>query len=154
MDPLTILTGTITLGEALINSTSALIQFINKIKNATNDLIYLNNDISDVQGFLRDIFDHAREENTCLANLLAGGVKLGISFDKAPADVLGLMKRTGINIAELKEVVKKATKVTGPGKVEVKMKAWLKENSRLRQLRRDLQDIKSCFSFHFASKSR
>ncbi|KAK6535627.1 hypothetical protein TWF694_002082 [Orbilia ellipsospora] len=156
-DPLTIITGAITLGDALVKSTSSLVQLINKVRNAPAELLALVKDTEDIKQFLRDILDHAREENTLLAATAQTiGYGIGLhsnSFNKAPADVLQLMKRAELNIAELQDVLAKTTVASGSGGLKVKKRAWLTQSRRLRGLTQELGDIKGSFNFYFASKS-
>ena len=153
-DPISIVASAITVTGAAITVADTILSFISQLRNAPDEIMFLQNDVTDTRLILSNIKNNAGEDqslNVRLALPDAGGV-YGNPENISKAEYL--IKRMERVLLETDSTLRDATKSRTLGRSTVHKRAWILHRSKLRSLRQELQELKTSVALHFSATSR
>jgi len=153
-DPLSIIASTITVVGAAITVSDTVLSSISQLRNAPDEIIFLQNDVADTRLILSNIKDNAGEDRSLDARLAlpdhAGVYGSPENISKAEY----LIKRVERVLREIDTVLQNVTKTRTLGGTTVHRRAWILYRSKLGSLRQELRDLKASVAVHFSASSR
>jgi len=148
MDPLSITVSVIALIGASIKVSETVLSLIREIRNAPDGVLWLGNEISDFRAVLLNIQEGATQEQLLLNSV---GPTPDVQSQSAPIEAEVWTQRAQSMLLEMETLFKKARNVSG---IIAQNCIWIREKSRLKQLREELRDIKLNLSLYFCVRSR
>ena len=153
-DPFSIVASTVTVTGAVITVADTILSFISQLRNAPDEITFLQNDVTDTRLILSNIKDNAGEDRSLDARLALpdpGGV-YGNPENISKAQYL--IKRIERVLLEIDSTLREVTKSRTLGRATVHQRAWILHRSKLRSLRQELRELKTSVAVHFSASSR
>lgn len=152
MDPLSVVASVITIVGATITAADKVLSLINHMNSASEEVIWLNNEVSDFKVILHNIEETTVEEQNLLnANGTASPNSQNLAV---AAETLELAQRAQVKLLELETLIAKSIQSRGSSGISMRNRNWLQGKYRMRMLREELKDIKVSLGLYFSTRSR
>jgi hypothetical protein len=153
-DPLSIIASAITVAGTAITAADTILSFIGDLRNAPAEIMYLQNDVTDMRLILSNIVDNGAEDrslDTRLALPDTGGV-----YGNPEHIFKGetLIRRVEDVLREINLILRTVSKSRSPSRVTIDYKAWVLNRSKLSRLQGRLRDLKTNAAVHFSVSNR
>ena len=153
-DPFSVAVSAITVIGAAITVADTLVTFIGELRNAPDEVMFLQNDVTDTRLILSNVKENAGEDRSLNVRLALpeGGCIYGSPEVIAKAEYL--IKRMEKVLLDIESTLRDITKPRSLGGTVVIQRAWFLHRSRLRSLRQELRELKTSVAVHFSASSR
>lgn len=153
-DPLSIIASAITVVGASITVADTIISLISKLRNAPEEVKFLQNDVTDTRPLLSNIKQNVGQDRALDARLAIPdtGNLLGSPENIAKAEFL--VQRIEQVLMEIDLALRSVTKPRTLNVVCINHGSWAMNRNRIKSLRVDLQELKNSLAIHFSASSR
>ena len=153
-DPIAIVASAITVTGAAITVADTILSFIRGWQNAPDEIMFLQNDVTDTRLVLSNVKDNAGEDRSLDAQLALPDTGDVYGNPEYISKAEYLIKRIERVLLAIDSALQDVTKSRSLGRTTVHQKAWILHRSKFRLLRQELLELKTSVAVHFSANSR
>ena len=153
-DLVSVVASAITVTGAAITVADAVLSFICQLRNAPDEIAFLQNDVIDTRLILLNIKDNTSEDRSLDRRLALPDTAGVYGNPENISKVEYSIKRIERVLLGIDSVLRHITKSRGLGRTTVHQGQWILHRIKLRLLRQELQELKTSVAVHFSANSR
>ena len=153
-DPLSILASVITVAGAAITISDSILSLLSQLRNAPDEVIFVQNDVTDTRLVLSNIKANSAEDRTLDRRLALPDANATYGDPENILKAELLIKRMERILLDIDLSLRKMTKSRSQNGITLHQRAWFLKRSKLRLWRQELRELKTSVAVHFSASSR